>query len=515
MAKAEVKQKGFFDKAMDFIEKIGNAMPDPVSLFIILAVVVVILSAVLGSIGYGAVHPGTGKTIQVVNLLTKDGFRDMYSKAVANYSNFAPLGMVMVCIIGAAVAEKSGFLVTMMKQVMGDAKSWMVTFAILFVAINANLAGDAGYIVMPPLAAVIYMGMGRSPVLGMIVAYAGCAGGFSANIMLGMTDALAYGFTESAARMIDPNYQATMAINWYFLIVSCILLAVFGTLLTEKFLVKRFPTTKEDLLKYNFDESEGQITEAQKRGLKWAVIGLVIFVIALVAACIGDDPLLADPKTHSVMTNGSPFMNGIILTVTVALFVVGACYGFGCGKYKNDRDLFADITLGFKDMAGYIFMCFFIAQFTSYFAWSNLGIVMAIKGAEALKAMEFTGAPLLIGLIFVSCIVNILIGSASAKWAILAPIFVPMLMLMGFDPAVTQVSYRIGDSITNPLSPLFPYCPVILGFVRRYAPEMGLGSVIANMVPFSVTFTVIWIIQLLVWIFLDIPLGPGGSIFLN
>lgn len=232
MAKTDERQKGFFDKAMDFIEKIGNAMPDPVSLFIILAIVVVVLSAILGSMGYSAVHPGTGKTIQVVNLLTKDGLRDMYSKAVANYSNFAPLGMVMVCIIGAAVAEKSGFLVTMMKQVMGDAKSWMVTFAIIFVAINANLAGDAGFIVMPPLAAVIYMGMGRSPVLGMIVAYAGVAGGFSANIMLGMTDALAYGFTENAARMIDPNYQATMAINWYFLIASCFVLSIFGTLVT-------------------------------------------------------------------------------------------------------------------------------------------------------------------------------------------------------------------------------------------------------------------------------------------
>ena len=515
MAKTDERQKGFFDKAMDFIEKIGNAMPDPVSLFIILAIVVVVLSAILGSMGYSAVHPGTGKTIQVVNLLTKDGLRDMYSKAVANYSGFAPLGMVLVCIIGAAVAEKSGFLVTMMKHVMGDAKSWMVTFAIIFVAINANLAGDAGFIVMPPLAAVIYMGMGRSPVLGMIVAYAGVAGGFSANIMLGMTDALAYGFTENAARMIDPNYQATMAINWYFLIASCFVLSIFGTLVTEKFMVKRFAVTKEELAKYNFDESESKVTDEQKRGLKWAAIGFVIFVIALVAACVGDDPLLADPKTHSVLTNGSPFMNGIILTVTIALFVVGACYGFGCGRYKNDRDLFADITQGFKDMASYIFMCFFIAQFTSYFAWSNLGIVMAIKGAEALQAMQFTGAPLLIGLIFVSCIVNILIGSASAKWAILAPIFVPMLMLMGFDPAVTQVAYRIGDSITNPLSPLFPYCPVILGFVRRYAPEMGLGSVIANMVPFSVTFTVIWIIQLLVWIFLDIPLGPGGGIFLN
>lgn len=307
----------------------------------------------------------------------------------------------------------------------------------------------------------------------MIVAYAGVAGGFSANIMLGMTDALAYGFTESAARMIDPNYQATMAINWYFLIASCFVLSIFGTLLTEKFMVKRFAVTREELAKYNFDESESKVTDEQKRGLKCAAIGFIIFVIALVAACIGDDPLLADPKTHSVMTNGSPFMNGIILTVTVALFVVGACYGFGCGRYKNDRDLFADITQGFKDMASYIFMCFFIAQFTSYFAWSNLGIVMAIKGAEALQAMQFTGAPLLIGLIFVSCIVNILIGSASAKWAILAPIFVPMLMLMGFDPAVTQVAYRIGDSITNQLSPLFPYCPVILalyvGTRRRWA----------------------------------------------
>ena len=236
-------------------------------------------------------------------------------------------------------------------------------------------------------------------------------------------------------------------------------------------MVKRFPVSKEELAKYNFDESEGKVTEEQRRGLKWAAVGFVVFVIALVAACIGDDPLLADPKTHSVLTNGSPFMSGII---------------FGCGRYKNDRDLFADITAGFKDMASYIFMCFFIAQFTSYFAWSNLGIVMAIKGAEFLQSMQFTGAPLLVGLIFVSCIVNILIGSASAKWAILAPIFVPMLMLMGFDPAVTQVAYRIGDSITNPLSP----------------------------VPFSVTYAVIWIIQLLVWIFLDIPLGPGGGIYL-
>lgn len=513
--KEEKEKKGLLDRWMDVIERVGNALPDPVSLFIILAILVVLTSAVFGAMGVSAVHPGTGKTIAVVNLLTKEGFRDMYAKAVGNFTSFAPLGMVLVCVIGAAAAEKSGFLVAIMQRLLRGAKSWVVTFGILFVGINANLAGDAGYIVMPPLAAAIYMGIGRSPILGMFVAYAGCAGGFCANMLLGMSDALAYGFTEAAARMIDPSYQQTMAVNWYFLIVSCIALSITGTLLVEKFLIKRFPCTKEDLAKYDFDESTTELTGAQMRGLKWSAIGFVIYLIALGAMCIGDDPLLADPKTHSVLTSSSPFMAGIILTVAVFLLVVGACYGFGSGKYKNDKDLFADIILGFKDMASYVFLCFFIAQFTSYFAWSNLGMVMAIKGAETLKAMQFTGAPLLIGLLFVSCIVNLFIGSASAKWAILAPIFVPMMMLMGFDPAVAQVAYRIGDSITNPLSPLFYYMPVILGYIRRYSPESGLGTVIANMIPFSVTFTIVWVIQLLIWIFLDIPLGPGGGIYLK
>lgn len=515
MEKENKQQRGFLDKLMDFVERIGNALPDPVTLFVILAVIVLALSAIFGSMGVSAVHPGTGKTISVVNILTKAGFRQMYSKAVSNFTNFAPLGMVLVCVIGAAAAEKSGFLVALMQKVMRGAKSWLVTFAIMFVAINTNVAGDAGFIVMPPLAAVIYMGIGRSPVLGMFVAYAGAAAGFCANIMLGMSDALAYGFTEAAAKMINPAYQQSMAVNWYFLIVSCATLSIAGTLLVEKFLIKRFPCTKEDLAKFDFDSDSTELTPAQHRGIKWALMGLAAYAVILVAMCVGDDPLLADPKTHSIMAPAAPFMSGIILTVALALLVVGAFYGFGSGKYKNDKDLFADIVLGFKDMASYILLCFFIAQFTSYFAWSNLGMVLAIKGAQFLQAANFTGAPLLIGLVVVSCFINIFIGSASAKWAILAPIFVPMLMIMGYDPAVTQVAYRIGDSITNPLSPLFYYSPVILGYLRRYAPEAGLGTLIANMVPYSVTFTLVWIIQLLIWVFLDLPLGPGGGIFLK
>lgn len=512
----EKKKVGILDRWMNAIERIGNKLPDPTTLFIILALLVVVMSAICSAFGLKAVHPGTGETLEVVNLLSKDGFRQMWSKAVSNFSGFAPLGMVLVAVIGSSAAEKSGFLVALMQKTMAGVKPAMVTFAIIFIGINANLAGDAGFIIMPSLAAIIYLGIGRHPLLGMFIAFAGVAAGFCANIALGLSDALAYGFTEPAARMIDPNYVASPAINWYFLIVSCFLLAIAGTVLVEKVLLPRFTVTSDQLAKWNDNKEREQLSPIQLKGLKWAGIATLIYAVIIILMCVGNDPLLGDPnvETGKIMSSSSPFMSGIIVTVSLFLLVPGATYGFVCGKYKNDRDLFHDITEGFKDMGGYIFMCFFIAQFTSYFAWSNLGSVIAIKGAEGLKALNFTGIPLLIGLIFVSCLVNLFIGSASAKWAILAPVYIPMMMMMGYDPAVTQIAYRIGDSITNPLSPLFTYLPIILGFARKYDKETGVGTIIANMIPFSITFAVVWIIQLIIWVVLNLPLGPGGGIYL-
>lgn len=514
----EVKKKekvGVLDKIMNGIEKVGNKLPEPTLLFIILTGIVLVLSFVLSLLNIEAVHPGTGETLKIVNLLSKDGVRMMWSKMVTNFSSFAPLGMVLVTVIGSAAAEKSGFLTALMKRMMTGAKPAVVTFLIIFVGINANLAGDAGFIIMPTLAAVIYLGIGRHPLLGMFTAFASVAAGFCANIALGMSDALAYGFTEAAAQMIDPSYTESPAINWYFLIVSCVLLSVVGTLLVEKFLVHRFPVTKEKLNEWDGEKSaEAELTPEQRRGLRAAGISFLILIVLVVLMCVGDDPILGDPDSGSIMSATSPFMSGIIITVTLGLFIPGAFYGFFSGKYKKSGDLFRDITAGFSEMGGYIFLCFFIAQFTSFFSWSNLGTVIAIKGAEGLSAMNFTGIPLLIGLVIVSCIINIFIGSASAKWAILAPIFVPMMMLLGFDPAVTQVAYRIGDSITNPLSPLFGYLPIILGYARKYQKDVGVGTIIANMLPYSVVFAVVWIIQLVVWVLLNLPLGPGGGIWL-
>ncbi len=503
-----------FDRFLNSIERAGNKLPEPTILFILLTVIVIVTSAILSLFNISVVHPGTGDTIEIVNLMSKYGIRMFWSKAVTNFSGFAPLGMVLVTVIGSAAAEKSGFLIALMKQIMSGAKPALVTFLVIVVGINANLAGDAGFIILPALAAVVYLGIGRHPLLGLYTAFAGVAAGFCANFFLGMSDALAYGFTESAAQMIDPEYVQSPAINWYFLIVSTLIIALAGTLLVEKVLNRRFPVSAHNLAEWRNVKEDSDLTPQQKSALVKAGIGVVILIAVILLMCVGNDPILGDPETKSLMASSSPFMSGIIITVTLFLFVPGAIYGFASGKYKTVSELFADISKGFAEMGGYVFMCFFIAQFTTYFNLSNLGTVLAIKGAEVLSSMNFTGIPLLIGLIIVSCIINIFIGSASAKWAILAPVFVPMMMMLGYDPAVTQLAYRIGDSLTNPLSPLFVYMPILVGYAHKYDKSVGIGTIIANMIPFSLTFAVFWILQLIIWILLNLPLGPGGGIYL-
>jgi aminobenzoyl-glutamate transport protein len=516
MSAKTAQKKSLLDRILDAVERAGNKLPDPITLFLGLAILVTIISAICSALNVTAVNPADGSTVEVFNLFSIAGIRYLWTNVITNFSGFAPLGMVLVAVIGSSIAEKSGFLVAVMEHFLGGAKGWIVTMVTLFLGINLNIAGDAGFIILPPLAAVLFMSIGRSPILGLFVAYAGVAAGFCANMLLGLSDALAYGFTETAAQMIDPNYSESIAINWYFLIVSCIVLTIAGTILVEKFLVHRFPITKEELAKYDFDENAANLTDIQKKGIRNAGIGLLIYVVIIVLMCLpifGETAILAD-EAGSITGGTAPFSKGIVFTASLALFIPGAVYGATIGKYKNDKDVWADISQGFSDMGNYVFMCFFISIFTNFFSVSKLGTILAINGAGFLSDIGFTGIPLLIGLIFLSCIVNIFIGSASAKWAILAPVFIPMMMLMGYDPAITQVVYRIGDSITNPLSPLFTYLPVILGYVRKYDKNAGLGTVIANMLPYSFTFTIVWILQVIVWVVLNLPLGPGGRIFL-
>lgn len=504
-------KKGLLDRVLDGIERVGNKLPDPITLFLYLSIIVVLISWLCSALGVSVINPANNEAVEPVNLFSVFGIRYLWTNVITNFSAFAPLGMVLVAVIGSTAAEKSGFLVALMERFLGKSKGWIVTMVILFLGINLNIAGDAGFIVLPPLAAILYMSIGRHPLLGMYTGYAGVAAGFCANIALGLSDALAYGYTEAAAQMIDPNYSRSIAINWYFLIVSCILLSVVGTILVEKIMVPRFPITREQLAEYDFDESASFVTDTQKKGLRVAGLAFLAYVAVILVLCFTG--ILAD-ENGSLTASAAPFTKGIVWTVTLALFVPGVAYGIAVGKYKSDKDVWADISQGFAEMGNYVFMCFFISIFTNFFSTSKLGTILAIAGADGLKSIGFTGVPLMIGLIIVSCIVNLFIGSASAKWAILAPVFVPMMMLMGYDPAVTQAVYRIGDSITNPLSPLFTYMPVILGFARKYDKKVGLGTIIANMLPFSVTFAIVWILQVIVWVAMNLPLGPGGGIYL-
>lgn len=516
MGSSTKAKKSAFDSFLDTIERIGNKLPDPITMFLGLAVIVMVLSAVLSALGVTAVNPADGSTVEVFNLLSVAGIKYLWTNVITNFSGFAPLGMVLVAVIGSSLAEKSGFLVTVMEKFLGGAKGWIVTVAVVFLGINLNIAGDAGNIILPPLAAVLFMSVGRHPLLGMYTAIASVAAGFCANMILGLSDALAYGFTEPAAQMIDPGYQQSIAINWYFLMVSCVLLTITGTVLVEKVLVPRFPISKAELAKFDFGDERRKLTPEENKGLKMAGIAtavLLIGVLLLSLPVFGPTAILAD-EAGSITASASPFSKGIVFTVTLFLFVPGLFYGIGIGKYKKDKDVWTDISQGFAEMGNYVFMCFFISIFTNFFSVSKIGTIVAIKGAEFLSGIGLTGIPLILGIIVLTGLINLLIGSASAKWAILAPIFVPMLMLLGYDPAFIQVVYRIGDSLTNPLSPLYTYLPIVLSFARKYDKNVGIGTIIANMIPFSATFAVVWIAQLIFWMVMNLPLGPGGVIYL-
>jgi aminobenzoyl-glutamate transport protein len=512
MTELKAKQ-GLFERFLSWIERAGNKLPDPITLFVALAAIVLVVSWICSLFGVSAVHPGTGNVLTVTNLLSKSGFRKIWSLAVTNFTGFAPMGVVLAAVIGTGVAEKSGFLSALMRKMLAHVPPFFVTLLIVFICINGNIAGDSAFVVMPPLAGAIYLSMGRNPLVGMFTAFASVAAGFCASVVLALTDTLAYSFTETAARLIDSAYAASPAINYYFLIVSAVLLTLVGTVVSEKLIAPRYAHI--DLNKYGKVE-QSDLTPAEEKGVRYALRALAVAVVIFVLMCMGSDPLMGDPeKGGSITSPASPFMSGLIITVTVLFFIPGAVYGFVSGKYKNDKEMFADISAAFRDMAPYIVLCFFCGQFISYFSWSNLGVIIAVKSADMLRAMNFVGIPLLIGIVFVSCIINLFIGSASAKWAILAPIFVPMLMLLNLDPAVTQVAYRIGDSITNPLSPLFGYIPLLFGFAQRYEKDTGMGTVIANMIPFSLCFSVVWLLQLVAWVTLNLPLGPGGGIFIK
>ncbi|QYA40448.1 AbgT family transporter [Macrococcoides caseolyticum] len=507
MVEQKVKKKGFINRSLDIIEKSGNKLPDPVVIFISLCLIILFASFVTGTMGVSAKNPADGKVIEAMNLLTPEGIAKIISEAVNNFATFPPLGLVLVVMIGVGVAEKTGYFETLMKYTIEKTPRKIIVPMIILVGILGNAAGDAAPIVLPPIAAMVFIKLGYHPVAGLVMAYASALGGYSASLIIGMSDALIVSFTEPAAKLVDDSVPVNAVMNYYFLCVSTVVLLIAAWFVTVKITIPRFGAYKSDV-----HTAAEDVTPIERKAMIYANIALLIAMVIVMFLAVPENGLLRNAKTGSLIQD-SPLMNGIVPIITVLFFVPGLVYGFVAGTMRSTKKFAEMLGDAMSTMGPFIVIVFFAAQMLAYFKWSNLGTIIAIKGAEALQGQN--GVVLILGVLALSAFINMLIGSASAKWAIMAPILVPMLMLLGFHPAFTQVIYRVGDSITNPITPMMPYLPLLLSYAQRYVKDIGLGTLIAALMPFSVAFGIFWTILLIVWYLTGLPVGPGGPIHLK
>ncbi len=498
---------GIFQRMLNWTERAGNALPHPATLFGLFALMVLVISAVGHFLGWEVIHPGTKEIVKTVNLLSHDGIHRILVEMVDNFTGFAPLGIVLVAMLGIGIAEQSGLISAVIRMLVLNSHKHLLTFVIVFAGILSNVASDVGYILLIPLAGVIFLAVGRHPIAGMAAAFAGVSGGFSANLVLGTIDPLLAGLSQEAARIIDPVYVVNPTANYYFMVASTFIIAFTGTFITEKVVEPR-------LGKYTgfVEEKDKSLDKLSKIEMKGLLMALITLIVIMIITLIGILPVDGFFRGSDGGVLSSPLIRGVVAMLFITASVMGLAYGFTTGAFKNDSDVMQGMASSMKTMAMYLVLVFFAAQFVAYFKWSNLGIILAVHGANLLMSTEIGLIPLMILFILLSATINMLMGSASAKWAILAPVFIPMFMIMGYSPELSQVVYRIGDSVTNVISPMMSFFALIIAFIQKYDPKAGIGTIIATMVPYSIAFLILWIILLVVWLLLGIPLGPDAGI---
>lgn len=507
--KLNTKEKGFLKS----IERVGNALPHPAMIFVILSVAVVVISYFAAKLGkpitYFDARAGADVTVSAVNMMSADGLRYIFNSATKNFTGFAPLGTVLVAMLGVGVAEWSGLINTSLKKLLTNVHPRLLTVVVIFAGIMSNIASDAGYVVVIPLGAIVFAGAGRHPIAGIAAAFAGVSAGFSANLAIGTLDPLLQGITNEALRSSGETYQILPTANYFFMVASTFWLTLLGTFVTEKIVEKNLGPYTGD-----FMPSKEVVTEIENKGLRNAGLALLAFIIVMAALLLPSNAVFKTANAEGVLNINEFLSNGLMLTILLLFLIPGYVYGKTIGKINNSNDLVEAMTNAMKSMGGYLVLAFFAAQFVAYFSRTNLGIILSVKGANFLESIGFKGLPLILGFILVSAFLNLFIGSASAKWAIMAPIFVPMMMRLGLSPELTQAAYRIGDSTTNIITPLMSYFAMIVVFAKKYDKDSGLGTLISTMIPYTVVFLIGWALLMSVWYFAGWPLGPGAPILL-
>jgi aminobenzoyl-glutamate transport protein len=517
---AAAKKRSLGFRLLDGIERAGNAMPHPITLFAILAGVVLLASWIGSLIGISAVHPRDGSAIDAVNLLDREGLRRVFTQAVTNFTSFAPLGTVLVAMLGVGLAEASGLMTVLLRGIALSVPRSLLTAAIVFAGVNASMAGDAGIILLPPLAAMLFAAVGRHPIVGIAAAFAGVSGGFSANMLPTILDVLLAGLTQAAldASSLLPGYRVNILGNYWFMMLSTPMLTVLGTWVTHRFVEPRFgawtpPRGEGETGADTRDAALAPLTAIERRGIAaagWSV--LAVLAVMLLLSLPASAPLRVDGAT--AIERLRPLFDSLVVWVLIVFFAPGLAYGLVTGKIRNDRDVAKIAGDTMATMGVYIALSFVAGQFVAWFGWSNLGAILAIGGANSLKAMGLEGAPLITGLVLLSATINLFTSSASAKWAVMSTVFVPMFVILGFTPEGTQAIYRVGDSCTNMITPLMPYMPFLITYAQRYDPKSGTGTIIAMMVPYTIAFTIAWTLLLIAFWAFNLPIGPGVGMML-
>ncbi|WP_421789075.1 AbgT family transporter [Hyphobacterium sp.] len=517
-----VPKRNWFTRFLDAVEWLGNLLPHPVTLFAILAVGIVVLSGILGGIGLAVEDPRPAGTpgraddgmIRAVSLLSGDGVRRIFTGMTTNFTSFAPLGVVLVAMLGVGVAERSGLLSAAVRGMVLGVPRHVVTVAIVFAGIVSNTASEVGYVVLIPLAGAVFYALGRHPLAGMAAAFAGVSGGYSANLLIGTIDPLLAGITQEAANLIDPDYTVVATANWYFMIASTFLITAIGSL-TTIFIVEpklgKFEVEKADPDILD-DRMLEPLSKDENKGLVWAGLALLGVLAVMAITLVPEWGILRNPETGDRIN--APFFRGFVVWILIFFVATGFAYGRAVGTMKNDRDIIDAMAAALSSLGLYIVLVFFAAQFVAFFGWTNLGAITAVTGANFLQDTGLTGPVVFFLFILMCAFVNLMLGSASAQWAVTAPIFVPMLMLIGYSPEVIQAAYRIGDSSTNIITPMMSYFGLILAWATRYKSDLGVGTMIAMMLPYSIFFILTWSGFFFIWTFgLDLPVGPGSPTY--
>ncbi|WP_181347551.1 AbgT family transporter [Thalassobacillus sp. CUG 92003] len=502
----KAKEKKGMSRFLNGIERAGNKLPDPFMLFVYLALFIILFSWFVSLFGTTVVQPGSGEEVPIKSLISGEGLEYILTSMLENFTGFKPLGLVLAMMLGIGLAEKVGLLETAIKSTILKAPASLVTYAVIFTGILGNLASDAAFVIVPPLAAMVFYTVGRHPLAGLAAGFAGVGSGFTANIIIAGTDALLSGISTEVMESLDSDVVVTPVDNWYFMIVSVFVLSIAGALVTEKIIEPRLGKYEGDMNK----ELEHS-TPLEKRGLRNATLaGLGYIAILMVALFVPGSPLRNDEG--GIIP--SPFLDGIVPIILLLFITVGVAYGVTVKKIEGTKDISTFMGEAMKDMSGFIVLIFAAAQFIAYFDWTNIGTWIAVSGASFLQSMNMTGISVILGFVLLTALMNLLVFSGSAQWALEAPIFIKMFYLLDYHPAFIQAAYRIADSSTNIITPMNPYIIIVLAFMREYDKKAGLGTLIALMLPYSITFLSVWIVLLLLFAFLGIPFGPGVGMYL-